>query len=253
MLDKKQIIDLYRGGLSINQIAEKYNTYGQKIRRLLIKANEPLRTKSEAQKNAIEKGTSKHPTEGRKRTDKEKMKISRSTVNYWANVDEDTMEKRREQSRQSWESLSKTKLDEMRKLATEKIREAAKHGSKLEREVQKMLIRHNIPYESHKKNLIPTQKLEIDLYVPEFSSIIEVDGPSHFEPIWGEEQLKKQQKFDAQKMGLILKRGFYIIRIECRANSLSISKLKDLEIELIKTLEEIKNKNSEKIRILKYE
>ena len=42
-------------------------------------------------------------------------------------------------------------------------------------------------------------RLEIDLYVTDLQTAIEVDGPSHFEPVWGEENLIKNQRSDKQK------------------------------------------------------
>ena len=52
------------------------------------------------------------------------------------------------------------------------------------------------------------------MYIPELKTIIEVDGPSHFLPIWGEERLQKQVNADLRKSGSLLSRGFVVIRIK---------------------------------------
>ena len=249
-----EVIKMYRDGSSPYQIAEHFGTYTNKIRRMLIKAKEPLRDKSEAQKQAIESGRANHPTEGRQRTEKEKMAISSSAVRHWSKMTEEERNKRKEKSKESWNKMSPETKKLMRKKANEKIRRAAKEGSKLEKEIQNMLNRAGYKYQAHKKDLIPTKKLEIDLYIPELKTIIEVDGLSHFEPIWGEEQLEKQQEFDIQKDGVLLSKGFKVIRIENRGSSMAISKLSKLEQEINEILESIKNEtNDSNLKVINYE
>ena len=46
------------------------------------------------------------------------------------------------------------------------------------------------------------------------NTAIEIDGPSHFLPVWGEEALKKAQNYDQKKQGLILGKGLALIRIK---------------------------------------
>lgn len=253
-LNEEKIVELYESGLSPYQIAEKYGTYTQKIRRLLKKLEVPLRNKSEAQKKAIETGRSKHPTAGRERTEEEKMAISSKLVESWSNLPESEREARREQSKEIWNKKGKKEIEEMRSKAAAQIRIASREGSKLEKEVQKILSDHKYRFEAHKKDVIPTQKLEIDLFLPEIRTIIEVDGLSHFEPIWGHKQLAKQQKFDAQKEGLMLGRGFNIVRIQHLGNSLAIAKLENLKNELISILDNIKTTQAQgTLEIIKYE
>ena len=96
--------------------------------------------------------------------------------------------------------------------------------------------------EFHKKNLIPTQKLEIDLYIPSHKTIIEIDGPSHFFPIWGEEKLQKQIIADSQKSGLILSKGYIIIRVKNLADFVSLNKKEELINNLLAHLEKIDNR-----------
>lgn len=254
MINKNEVLKMYNGGASPYEIAEKFGTYTNKIRRMLIKDGVKLRDKSEAQKSAIATGRAKHPTEGKERTDAEKLAISSSAVKYWEDMPEEERESRVEKSKEAWKAISPVKKDAMRKKAAAEIRKAAKSGSKLEKEVQKMLIRGGYRYEAHKKDLIPTQKLEIDLFVPSLRTIIEVDGLSHFEPIWGEEQFAKQVQFDAQKDGIVLGKGFKVIRIENLSGSMALAKLAKLEKDLMLVLEEIENETvSSNLKVIAYE
>jgi intein-encoded DNA endonuclease-like protein len=75
-LNEKEVIDLYNEGVSTYQIAKDLNTYPNKIRRILHKNGIELKTRSEAQKNAIDKGLVNLPTKGKQRSKEEKIKIS---------------------------------------------------------------------------------------------------------------------------------------------------------------------------------
>ena len=62
----KDIVTLYNSGnYSTYELAEKFETYPNKIRRILRKHGVILRTKSAAQKNALKKGRAAHPTKGK--------------------------------------------------------------------------------------------------------------------------------------------------------------------------------------------
>ena len=41
-----------------------------------------------------------------------------------------------------------------------------------------------------------------------------MDGPSHFEPVWGEEALKRAQSYDNKKTGILIGKGIKLIRIK---------------------------------------
>ena len=75
------------------------------------------------------------------------------------------------------------------------------------------------------------------MYFPELKAIIEVDGPSHFLPIWGEEKLRKQIKADSHKTGLILSKGFAIIRVKSLHDSVSLHSKEELKNKLINILD----------------
>ena len=89
----------------------------------------------------------------------------------------------------------------------------------------------------HKK-IIPKENLEVDLYIPELNTIIEIDGPSHFFPIWGQEKLEKQMNADLRKSGTLLSKGYAILRVKsCGEESLSEkTRLTNIVLEKIKDI-----------------
>ncbi len=57
-------------------------------------------------------------------------------------------------------------------------------------------------------------KLEIDIYLPEFKFAIECDGIIHFKPIYGQETLDRVQKNDSKKSLLLEQKGIQLFRID---------------------------------------
>jgi very-short-patch-repair endonuclease len=241
-MNEQKIIDMYKEKkMSTYEIAKALNTYPNKIRRLLIKHGVELNDKSTAQKLALEKGIANIPTKGKTRTREEKLKISRSLKDNWENIGDKEYAKRVELAKDRWSKLSQSAKTKMNEAAIQAIQKAGKEGSKLEKFIRNELSQYGYKVESHKKNLIPNYNLEIDMYFPEVKAIIEIDGPSHFLPIWGEEKLKKQIKADADKTGLILSRGLAIIRVKNLSDSLSLASQENLKTRLINILDSMKN------------
>ena len=241
MTDHQKIISMYtKDRKSTYEIAELLHTYPNKIRRILLKNGVDLKDKSEAQKNALLNGTAKIPTQGKKRSKNEKLKISSGLKNHWDNLSDKEYETFVKKAKLRWAELSDEEKDNMISSAIKAIQIAGKEGSKLEKFLLSELTRAGYKIEFHKKGLIPNQNLEIDLYFPELRAIIEVDGPSHFLPIWGEEKLQKQIKSDQQKTGLILSKGFIIIRIKNLSDSVALSSQEQLKNRLIDILRTIK-------------
>jgi len=240
-MDINQILIMYtKHNKSTYEIAEAMNTYPNRIRRILIKNGITLKTKSEAQKNAIENGTAQHPTDGKKRTQEEKLKISFGLKKYWENMSDELYKKRVEQSKNRWENMSDVEKDNMMTAAIKSIQNAGKEGSKLEKFLYSELTKAGYSVQYHKKQLIQNQDMELDMYIPAIKTIIEVDGPSHFLPIWGDEKLKKQIKADTQKTGLILSKGMVIVRVKNLSDSVCLADKEKLRLDILKTLGTIK-------------
>jgi len=89
--------------------------------------------------------------------------------------------------------------------------------------------------------IIPAENLEIDLYIPELKTIIEVDGPSHFLPIWGEDKLQKQVNADLRKSGALLSKGYAIIRVKSLGSE-SLAKREYLIEQVLNQLQSISKK-----------
>lgn len=241
METEEQILSMYDEGKSTYQIAKDLNTYPNKIRRILMKHGIELKTRSEAQRNAIEQGVTSVPTKGKKRTRDEKIKISQGMKEAWENMDEDMYNQYVERSRLQMLNMSEKDRQKMYESAIKAVQTAGKEGSKLEKFVFSELTKMGYVVEFHKKNLIVNQNLEIDLYIPSCKTIIEIDGPSHFLPIWGEEKLQKQIRADSAKTGLILSKGFVVLRVKSIKDKVSLASQQILKKILKETLSNISN------------
>ena len=238
----KRIIKMYNvDNKSTYEIAESLGTYPNKIRRTLNKHGIPLNNQSSAQKNALEQGRSPHPTVGKKRSLNEKVKISGGLMKYWEDMSAKDKDIRVQQAKKRWKKMSKKQKENMRAKGIEAIQKSAKEGSKLERFILKRLSDLGYKIKFHEQNIIPSENLEIDLYIQDLKTIIEVDGPSHFLPIWGEEQLQKQINADLRKSGSLLSRGFVVIRIKTLGFE-SIKRKEDIIGIIAKHLKNIEQK-----------
>jgi very-short-patch-repair endonuclease len=245
MLTKKQetsIIKKYRKGLSTYAIAKQYDTYANKIRRILIRNGEDLRDKSKAQKIALKDGRSQHPTEGKSRSEKTKEQISESVHKHWKKLSEVERQKRVDKARKQWYNMTVAEREALHNLAAAAVREASKSGSKIEQFLRDSLRKNGYEVIFHKKGLIANVDLEVDLFLPILKTVIEIDGPTHFFPIWGEDKLQRHIKSDADKMGLLLSKGMVIIRVKHIVRNMSNKYQRDLLKHILQLLSEIKNK-----------
>ena len=237
----KKVIEMYNEqNKSTYEIAKQLDTYPNKIRRTLIKSGYQLKDKSEAQKTALAEGRSSHPTKGRKRSNQERIKISSSLVDYWNDMTDKEKKRRSKIAKKNWKNMSAEQKESMRSKGIAAIQLAATQGSKLEQFFQKRLEKAGFFANMHQV-IIPAENLEIDLYIPELKTIIEVDGPSHFYPIWGEEKLQKQINADLRKSGALLSKGYVVIRIKSLGQE-SLAKKESLVTRVIDQLESIKKK-----------
>jgi len=237
----KKIIKLYtKSNRSTYEIAKEMDTYPNKIRRTLIKHGYELKNKSDAQKAALKSGRSSHPTEGKERSNEEKIAISKSLVNYWEEMSDTEKARRVQQAKDNWKNMSKEQKETMRTKGIAAIRAAAKEGSKMEKFFQEKITSSGFSVKMHEL-IIPAENLEIDLHIPDLNTIIEVDGPSHFLPIWGEEKLQKQVNADLRKSGALLSRGYAVIRVKSLGQE-SLSKREELAEQVITHLNKINKK-----------
>jgi very-short-patch-repair endonuclease len=227
--------------LSFKDIADSSGTYANKIRRDAVKFKIKIRDKSEAQRNAITSGKTKHPTKGTKRSEKTKEKIGNKVLRSWENLSSEDLNKRKLKAKQNWENKTEEEKRFILREANNAVREASKKGSKLEIYLLNELLKNGFSVDFHKEQSILNTKLQIDLFLPKNNIAIEVDGPSHFEPVWGSDALAKNKKYDNKKTGLILGKGLYLIRIK-QSKDFSKARAKLIFDELIIIIDNIENK-----------
>lgn len=225
---------------SFAQIAKDLNTYSNKIRRDAIKFKVKIRDKSEAQKNALKAGTIEHPTKGKKRSEDVKSKIGFSVMNSWKQLTPQQLKDRQKKAKDQWDNMSDEKKENMIKMANDAVRESSKTGSKLEKFLLRDLLSNGYNVDFHKEHNLLNTKLQIDLFLPSLNVAIEVDGPSHFLPVWGEDTLKRNIKYDNKKTGLLLGKGCVIIRIR-QTRDFSPSRARILSDLLINNLKKIEH------------
>lgn len=228
-------------GKSVREIAEYFGTYANKIRRMFMKLGIPIKDRSEAQKEALMSGRSKHPTKGTKRSENTKRKISEGTAEYWDKLDDFTRKQQCHHLRDYWDKLSPEEKKEIQYLSSVGRRKAAKEGSKFEIFLAEYLTNKGYQVILHKKGAIINPTLEIDLLIPSIKTAIEIDGPTHFLPIHGLEKLKKQQRADAEKNGLLVSSGWVIIRFKHIVNNLTAKYKNDSAEEILGLLKRIES------------
>jgi len=244
-LQKRKIIQecYVDNKMSFGDMAEKYSTYPNKIRRDAIKYGMKIRNKSDAQKNVLKTGKAAHPTKGKQRSENEKNKISLGVHSSWNKLTDKEKDKRKTQSKKNWNKLSDIQKENMAHAAHVAIRRTSKEGSKLEKFLLNKLIENNIKVQFHKEQTLVNTKLQIDLYLPDTNTAIEVDGPSHFSPVWGQDSLSKNKKYDQKKTGLILGKGMKLIRIK-QEGDYSNARALLLYDKLSKVIDNIKTNNT---------
>ncbi len=240
--NKEQILRMHEEGCSSYEIAENLGTYSTKILRALKFLGAEKRDYSEAQKLALKRGRSKPPIEkGSKLTEDHKFKVSEGRARAWSETSDEERERLSQISKDNWLAMSEEEKQNLRSLAAQAVREAATEGSKTERFLRKNLTEQGWTVRFHERNLIPDNKLEVDLYISDIKTAIEIDGPSHFLPIWGVESLQKHQKSDAVKTGLLINEGYVLIRVKQMTKSLSQKKMRTVLDSIVEELNKIAN------------
>jgi very-short-patch-repair endonuclease len=246
---------MYKDGGSSYEIAEALGTYSTKILRALKYLKIEARDYGEAQKVALKKGRSKTPIEkGGHLSEAHKVAVSEGRAKAWSEISDEERARLSDISKAQWKAMSDEQKHTLRSLAASAVREAAVEGSKTEKHLRKSLTEAGWSVRFHDKNLIPSQALEIDLFVSELKTAIEIDGPSHFLPIWGEEKLQRHQKADDKKAGLLMAGGYVLIRVKQMTKTLSQHKLRMVSKRVLEELTKVHQKFPEpKDRLIEIE
>ena len=224
-IDESYVVQKYGEGYSTIAIAKELGTYPKKIERILKKNGEQLRSRSESQALAIKSGRAKHPTKGLTRSEEDKTKISMGVEKAWQEMPEEQRKQLAKSAKNRWDNIDPEKRREMQEKAGRALRLACVEGSKAEKFLKGKLEDSDYEVVMHKKGLIEGN-FEIDLLLPEINTIIEVDGPQHFLPLFGESKLAETIKLDSIKNGRLVSKGFCVIRVKylCRNMNKSVER-----------------------------
>lgn len=235
MLDNKKWLENEYATKSFCEIAEELGTYPQKVRRAAIKLGIKIKDKSEAQSMALKAGRAKHPTDGRKRTEQEKITISEALSKSW---DENKERKvaHSKKAKEIWAAKSDVERQEFFNLAGKAIRKASKEGSKMEKFLSEALTNAGFVVEYHKEHLIENDRLHLDIFIPSLSLAIEINGPSHYKAIWGDDNLRRNRRADTEKMGLLNHAGIALLRVKCMRRNIYQKTQRDILAKIIDVL-----------------
>jgi very-short-patch-repair endonuclease len=206
-MDYNYLKTAYLEGKSVRVLGKELGLSPSAVSRELKKIGVTLRTKAESQ--ALHIKSNGHPRLGKKHTDESKQAIGNKILKAWEEKSEEEKEKFSERAKKNYEKHG----IELKKAGHKGVRLSSKRGSKLEKYIENYLRDKNIEVQFH-KNMLTNERLEVDMYIPEYKTCIEINGPSHYEPIRGEAVLLKQQRADLEKMGLITQAGFLYIRVK---------------------------------------
>ena len=194
--------------MSTHEIAQKFNTYPNKINRVLKKHGVELRSRNDAARIKIEKNGPQ------KMKESTKLKISEFQGKLWENATEERKQERIEHGKNCWNKKTASERNALIKQGQQTAQQASRTGSKMEHALLESLTTKGFKVEFHKEHWLQNHRLQLDLFIPDLRTVVEVDGPSHFKPVWGMENLIKNQKADRQKTGLVLGQGLVLIRIK---------------------------------------
>lgn len=218
-------------------IARELNTYPNRIRKDLKGYGIPLRDKSAAQSAAIKSGRHSHPTKGKERDPETKMKISASMARMWDSMDEAERERRVEIGKSQWGMMSETQKKSFKEKAAKAVRLASEEGSKLE-----LYIFDGLSFAGYIPAFHVTyDEFSVDMMLDSVRAVIDIHGPTHFVPIWGEERLAKTQIEDERKMKYFIDNDFVFFRVVHMAKTISEvdkSVLLDMIIKRLKLIKE---------------
>jgi very-short-patch-repair endonuclease len=229
-------------GRSPSDIAEEWQTYPNKIRRELRQCGFLTRSRSDAQKEALASGRRAHPTKGKPRSQAVRTRISETMSRRWEAVAPTERERRAELAKAQWEAMSDDEREVFQRKAGDAVRKASKEGSKLEKFLYDDLRSRGYEVDFHAMHLIPNTNLEADLYLPVERVVIEIDGPTHFFPIWGDESLKRHQNADKLKNDKLLEYGFIVIRVKHLTKCLTDKHKRHASSQIVDALMSIREK-----------
>lgn len=235
---EKTLRDLYWDrGLSLRKIAEELKRPLSTVNKYMNKYGIERRTKSDAQSGFL--ANNNHPMQGKKHTQETKDQISETLGSFWENLSEDEREEYRKRVgsgwRNKWEAMSKAERENMIAGLNAAGRANQGNGSRFERFVASELQSRGYGVEVRTHNYMPSAKFEVDIALAAQRVMIEVDGPTHFMDIYGEEALERQQAKDEEKNKYLTDSRFAVLRIQDNNGPLSQARMQ----RIVEKIEEV--------------
>ena len=165
--------------------------------------------------------------------------MAKSQVDTWKSLDVDEQKRRKNLAIKHLEDMTDYEKELGKLKAAEAIRVASQEGSKLEKFVENILTESGLVVEYHRKGLTPSEPdLEVDLFLPHLSLAIEIDGPGHWLPIYGQESLDRNMLADFRKDSSLIYCGCYVLRIRCKDNSDSLYSMNEVASKVLELVKE---------------
>lgn len=231
-INEQEVIRLYtEEGKSMRVVSKDLKIPLATLSRFMKKNNIIARSKAQAQKNFLKDND--HQMKGRTHSDETKKKISHSLGDFWdglSDVEREEVKKKIGSAwKRKWGSMSEIERKTMMEGLALKAREVQGQGSRLERFIAEELRKRGYVIEERSTHYTAGKNFEVDLALPKEMIAIEVDGPTHFLPLYGEEHLEQQQVRDVRKDDMVNAIGMSMLRV--RDNNGPLSQLRIDRIE----------------------
>jgi very-short-patch-repair endonuclease len=225
------LLDHYvRQGESTHAIAGALGTYANMVCRALAAHGIALRDKAQAQRLAIASGRHSHPTRGRRHSQATKDKIGEAVSRSWEGGGRAG---RAEQARLRWLAMADEDREHLRLLAVEGLRRAAGEGSRLERYLAAGLRARGYRVEVRAF----AAGWMVDVLLPRRKVAVQVDGPGHHLPVWGQARLARVVREDAACTAGLVAAGYAVVRVKNLVRNLSEVQERRLLTKLLSVLQ----------------
>ena len=217
--------------MSTVAIAKEYDVDAKTINRLLRKYGFAIRSRKDSQNLSFEQHG--HPRAGKKLEKATKDKISNSVSRSWT---EEKKKKQSDDTKLYWTKQSDEYKTSILSKCNVGLRESAKSGSKVEMIIHQVLDQRGLHFLCHEPLLFENRALKVDIFISSLDLIVEIDGPSHVLPIFGQEKLDAQIRADEEKNALAVSKGLKILRFRVLYKNLSKKRLRDIQADFIEAL-----------------
>jgi very-short-patch-repair endonuclease len=212
-------------GRSANEIAESLGTYPNRVRRAMRFHGIAVRPRGEAQAAALRNGRAAHPTRGKPRPPEVRQAVSAGVARAWSSMGDEERAARSLLTKSQWEARTRAESEEIRRRASAGLRRAAVKGSRLEQHLLLglRLAGHRVDF--HAECVVAAERMHVDLLLRKAKVALEVDGPTHYRPVFSEEQLARNAEADRRKDGLLQQAGYKVIRVRQTSKNLSAHRM----------------------------